>query len=92
MTSDAQRHRPHDPTEHDHVHGNGCGHRVVSHEDHLITYTTDTGTPHITGTTTNTQPGPLTSEGTPPAGSPRPAPRASGACWCTRWSGPSVTR
>ena len=36
MTHDAaQRHRPHDPTEHDHVHGDGCGHRMVSHEDHL---------------------------------------------------------
>src|SRR4051812_18718546 len=35
MTSDAHRHRPHDPTEHDHVHGDSCGHRVVSHDDHL---------------------------------------------------------
>jgi hypothetical protein len=35
MTPCAQRHRPHDPTEHDHIHGDGCGHRAVSHDDHL---------------------------------------------------------
>jgi hypothetical protein len=34
MTS-TQRHRPHDPTEHDHVHGDGCCHRAVSHDDHV---------------------------------------------------------
>jgi hypothetical protein len=27
-----------------------------------------------------------------PAWSPKTAPRASGACWYTRWSGPSETR
>lgn len=30
-----QLHRPHDPAEHDHVHGDGCGHRAVPHDDHL---------------------------------------------------------
>ena len=35
MTTNTQRHRPHDPTEHDHVHGDGCGHRAVSHDDHV---------------------------------------------------------
>ena len=35
MTPGAQRHRPHDPTEHDHIHGDGCGHRAVSYDDHL---------------------------------------------------------
>jgi hypothetical protein len=29
------QHRPHDPTEHDHVHGDGCGHRAVPHDEHL---------------------------------------------------------
>jgi hypothetical protein len=29
------RHRPHDPTEHDHVHGDGCGHRAEPHDDHV---------------------------------------------------------
>ena len=28
-------HRHHEPSEHDHVHGDGCGHRAVSHDDHL---------------------------------------------------------
>jgi len=28
-------HRPHDPFDHDHVHGDGCGHRAVVHDDHF---------------------------------------------------------
>ena len=28
-------HRTHDLVEHDHVHGDGCGHRAVAHDDHL---------------------------------------------------------
>ena len=29
------QHRTHDLTEHDHIHGQGCGHRAVPHDDHL---------------------------------------------------------
>jgi len=32
--SDHGSHRPHDPTDHDHIHGDGCGHRTVLHDDH----------------------------------------------------------
>ena len=28
-------HRHHDPGDHDHVHGEGCGHRAVPHDDHV---------------------------------------------------------
>jgi hypothetical protein len=28
-------HRMHDLGEHDHIHGDGCGHRAVLHDDHL---------------------------------------------------------
>jgi hypothetical protein len=28
-------HEHHDPSEHDHVHGEGCGHETVQHGDHL---------------------------------------------------------
>jgi hypothetical protein len=31
----SESHRYHEPSEHDHVHGAGCGHRAVPHEDHL---------------------------------------------------------
>ncbi|HEY5881134.1 MAG TPA: hypothetical protein VIU11_19635 [Nakamurella sp.] len=30
-----QHHRSHDTFDHDHVHGDGCGHRAVWHDDHL---------------------------------------------------------
>ncbi|HZM67267.1 MAG TPA: hypothetical protein VFC16_13335 [Nakamurella sp.] len=30
-----QEHRHHETTEHDHVHGEGCGHRTVEHDDHV---------------------------------------------------------
>ena len=66
MTPDAQRHRPHDPTEHDHVHGDGCGHRSVWHDDHLdYVHDGHWHAPHDGRYTTNTpiwtadnQPGP----------------------------------
>src|SRR5690349_14157855 len=28
-------HRTHDLTDHDHTHGDGCGHRAVPHDEHL---------------------------------------------------------
>ena len=28
-------HRQHDATDHDHVHGEGCGHETVRHGDHV---------------------------------------------------------
>ena len=31
----SESHRYHEPSEHDHVHGAGCGHRAVPLEDHL---------------------------------------------------------
>ena len=31
----SESHRYHEPSEHDHVHRAGCGHRAVPHEDHL---------------------------------------------------------
>jgi zinc transport system permease protein len=34
MTTIVQ-HRPHDPFDHDHVHGDECGHRAVVHDDHM---------------------------------------------------------
>jgi len=34
MTTTVQHH-PHDPFDHDHVHGDGCGHRAVVHDDHF---------------------------------------------------------
>jgi len=34
MTTMGQ-HRTHDPSDHDHVHGDGCGHRAVVHDDHV---------------------------------------------------------
>jgi zinc transport system permease protein len=35
MSMTSHTHRTHDPDRHDHVHGDGCGHRAVTHEDHL---------------------------------------------------------
>ena len=28
-------HRTHAEAEHEHIHGDGCGHRAVEHDDHL---------------------------------------------------------
>ena len=33
--SRSDAHRYHEPSEHDHIHGVDCGHRAVTHEDHL---------------------------------------------------------
>ena len=33
--SSPERHRFHDPEQHDHAHGANCGHQRVHHDDHL---------------------------------------------------------
>jgi len=33
--SSPKRHRSHDPQQHDHAHGENCGHQRVHHDDHL---------------------------------------------------------
>ena len=48
------QHRPHDPAEHDHVHGDGCGHRAVPHDDHLDYLHNGHWHASMTATTTST--------------------------------------
>ena len=61
-------HRTHDLTEHDHTHGDGCGHRAVPHDNTWTTCMTGTGTRPTPGTTTSISTS--TTDHTRPSGSP----------------------